>query len=82
MIQVGDGLAHREKALLQVELAAEEHRHDVRGGDREARRGFELGKAGNVVGAQLFDAGGNAHKGQAVRRQDERAGGQLGDTVE
>lgn len=59
-------LAHREKALLQVELAPEEHRHDVCGADRPVRRGFELSKASDVVGAQLLDAGGNAYKRQAM----------------
>jgi len=73
MVQVGDRLAHREKPLLQVELAAKQDRKDIRGRDGATRGGFELGKAGDVVGAQLFDAGSNPHKGQTVRWQDECA---------
>ena len=36
---MGDRLAHREKALLQVELAAEEDRDEIRGerGESDAR---------------------------------------------
>ena len=36
VVEVGDRLAHREEALLQVELAAEQHRHHLRGGHRRA----------------------------------------------
>ena len=38
MVEVRDGLAHREEALLQVELAAEQHGHHVGRGHRRWRR--------------------------------------------
>ena len=44
MIEVRDRLAHREKALLQVELAPEQHGHHVgRGHGRRARRRWRPG---------------------------------------
>src|SRR5208337_4236296 len=66
VVQVGDRLAHREKALLQVERAPEQHRQHFRRGDQKARRGLELGQAGDVVGTQLHDAGADPDEGQAV----------------
>ena len=69
VIEVRDGLAHREEPLLQVELAPEQHRHQVGGGHRPAaarRRLGELGEARRVMRAQLRDARGRC-RGTAAR---------------
>ena len=42
IVEMGDRLAHREEALLQVERAAEQHRHHLRGRHRRAGRGDRL----------------------------------------
>ena len=58
VVEVRDRLAHREEALLQVELAAEQHRDEVGGADRRVRGGNrrdELGEPRGVVRAQLRD---------------------------
>ena len=80
VIEMGDRLAHREEALLQVELAAEQHRHDARAADSgasaAATASCELGEARVVMRAQLRDARGDAAERQAVRRQHQRRIGQ------
>ena len=58
VVEVGDRLAHREKALLQVELAAEQHRHEIgrRATGVAPRPRLELRQPRRVVRAQLRDA--------------------------
>ena len=74
-----DRLADREEALLEVELAAEQHRHDCGGRGRPAGLSDgidQFGQACAVVVAQRFDAGAYAAERQAVRRQHQRVVGQ------
>jgi hypothetical protein len=72
MVEVGDRLAHREKALLQVELAAEEHRNEFGCRAWLVRRRDQLGQPRVMVRAQLLDTRTGADKRQTVRRKDER----------
>ena len=69
---MGDRLAHGEVALLDVELAAEEHRNEIGGRERRGGRAHRFGELGEpcvVMGAKLAHAQRNAAERQAVRRQ-------------
>lgn len=78
-IEVGDRFAHRKKTLLQIELAPEQHRHEIGGGERA--RGADHGRGKlveprDVMRAQLRDAHGDPTERQAMRWQHERLGRQ------
>ena len=77
MIEVRDRLAHREKTLLHIKLAPEQQRHDLGRRYRCDRSGFELGKPGRVVRAQLRHARMDSDERQPVRGQHERLGWQV-----
>ena len=75
MVEMGDGLAHREKALLQVEFAPKQHRQHVGGADRRCGGGdglLEFRQTGGVMRVQLRHAQRDAAKRQAMRRQHQR----------
>ncbi len=76
---MGDRLAHREEALLHVELAREQHGDEL--GRAQRRRGRrigidELGEPRVVMRAQLRDAQRDAAERQPVRGQHQRVGRQ------
>src|SRR6266478_4801146 len=79
MVEVSDCLAHREKALLQVELAAEEHRNEFGCRVWLVRRRYQLGQPRIMVRAQLLDTGTGADKRQTVRRENERIRREVGE---
>lgn len=78
MVEVGDRLAHREKALLQIELTVEEHWDEFGCRVWLIRRGNQLGQTRFMMRAQLIDARTCADKGQTVRRKDERIWREVG----
>ena len=80
--QVGERLAEREAELVGIELAAEQDGDDLGGAPRLDERIHRLAEPRRVVVTELAQAGVKTTERQAVRRQDERARGQLGKTVE
>ena len=80
VIEVGDRLAHGEEALLQVELAAEQHRHArrPRSAARLRRRRARRSSASRAAWCARSCAtrSGDAAERQAVRRQHQRVVGQ------
>src|SRR5581483_3926541 len=77
VVQVGERLAEGETELVAVELAAEQHRQQVGGGERAGAGGDDLAAARLVVRRQLVDAQMHAAERQVVRRQDNDVGRQL-----
>ena len=78
VIEMGDGLAHREKALVNVEFTPEEDGYKVGCTKRSVRLLHcvrELGKARLVVSAELSHTQRDAAKRQSVRRQHKRIRG-------
>ena len=76
-VQVRDRFAHGERGLVQVQRALEQHRQHVGGAARARGAGFQhLGEPVAVVVVQLVDAGVQAAKRFAVRRQRQGAVGQ------
>ena len=79
-VEVGDGFAHGEVALLEVELAAEQHRHEVGGTQRPGGRvygGVELRQPCVVMRVELADAQRDTAERQAVRGQHQGVRGQI-----
>ena len=72
---MGDRLAHGEVALLDVELAGEEHRNEIGGRQRRGCRVHRFGELGEprvVMDPKLAHAHWNTAERQAVRRQYQR----------
>src|SRR5207302_799841 len=66
MVEVGDRLAHREKALLQIELATEEHGDEFGCRAWLVRRRDQLGQPRVMVRAQLQERKGQLGKAASV----------------
>src|SRR5215471_9132671 len=64
--QVREGLAHGEAQLVAVQLAPEQHRHQLRGAPRLDERVERLVEPRGVVVAELADALMQAAEWQAV----------------
>jgi len=82
MVEMSDGLTHREKALLSVEVTPEKYGYELCRGSRVRRRGFELGKTSRMMRAQLLDARPRTDKRQAMRGKDQGFPWQLREALE